>query len=686
MHSVLRRVSRVGMMVIPALLGLSLTQRAQAQSQFRAPAGNGDGADTHLFRPALDSKGFFTVNGSDIVGANDISFGLVLDYGKNLMRTVNGNDPVSGTGPAAPCDKGVCPGGIPAFDPATGLPNTGRGVDALVENSFQGTWSFNYGIENVAVVGITVPVVLMTGDEAYNIGPGAALYNTGTLNEQSISTVALHGKLRLTRLEKGFGLAVSAQAGSSIGNAKRNLGAEPGFWYWPQIIGEKAFGMSGRLKLGLNVGYRGHTGQNAAFAAGQLKSGAFEYGNLVTYGLGISWRAVAALDLIAETYGTYQAGGASDSDQKLSEEVVGGVKVFVERNSYLMAGAGRRTFSKGFEAADLRMFAGFVFEPSIGDRDGDGYKDDEDECPDDPEDFDDFKDEDGCPDPDNDNDGILDVNDRCPNTPEDRDGDEDEDGCPEGSDGDRDGDGILDSKDKCPDDPEDRDGFQDQDGCPDPDNDKDGILDVDDQCPLDPEDKDNFEDQDGCPEPDNDKDQILDVDDKCPNDPETYNGFEDEDGCPDKGKVVIEGNDILILEKVQFATNSAEILPASNPILDAVATTLQHHPEFLVVEVAGHADERSSDEYNLKLTADRAQSVVQALIVRGVHTRRLVSQGYGEYCPLENAHNETAWEKNRRVEFKVVKTEDGMTGVERGCDLARSKGVMPPVVNSSDLR
>ncbi len=281
----------------------------------------------------------------------------------------------------------------------------------------------------------------------------------------------------------------------------------------------------------------------------------------------------------------------------------------------------------------------------MGDTDGDGYFDDEDECPLEPEDFDRFEDEDGCPDPDNDQDGILDVDDRCPNTPEDKDGDEDEDGCPETNDGDRDGDGIPDSRDKCPDQPEDIDGFEDEDGCPDPDNDKDGILDVDDECPLDPEDKDGFEDEDGCPDPDNDRDGILDVDDKCPNDPETYNGHEDEDGCPDKGRVIIDGSDILILDKIQFATNSAEILEASYPILAAVTSTLKHHPEFKVIEIAGHADERASDEHNIRLTKARAASVVDALVQRGIDRERLVSQGYGEYCPLDDRSADAAWER-----------------------------------------
>ena len=59
---------------------------------------------------------------------------------------------------------------------------------------------------------------------------------------------------------------------------------------------------------------------------------------------------------------------------------------------------------------------------------------------------------------------------------------------------------------------------------------------------------------------------------------------------------------------------------------------------------------------------------------RGVARGRLVSQGYGEYCPLDQGHNAAAWDKNRRVEFKVVKTEDGDTGVDRGCETGEVEG------------
>jgi len=654
----------------------------------------GDGLDTHLFRPAMDSKGFFATNGSDILGHLDFSVGLIVDYGRNLLRT-------------------------------DGDLSTGR-TNSLIDNSFQGTLQANLGLFNQVVVGLDLPIVLMDGAPQYinagcpgggNIGDPNCVsgpYNPGVpgwgsapttgapataLNSQNVEFLGLHAKWRILRVEKGFGLALALQAGVAVSDAYRQGAGEKTFFVWPMLIGEKRFGATGKFKLGANFGFRAHDVSTTSLANMRNSisfdktsgaAGTVTDANLLTYSLAASYRVGEAVDLVLDTYGSYQVGGASTGGLAASNEGTFGIKLFVDRNSYFMLGGGTR-YTPGYEAADFRGFVGFIYEPSIGDRDGDGYKDDVDQCPDQPEDFDGFKDEDGCPDPDNDNDGILDVDDRCINEPEDRDGDHDEDGCPEGNDGDRDGDGILDSKDKCPDQPEDRDGFQDSDGCPDPDNDMDGIPDKQDACPNDPEDKDGFQDQDGCPEPDNDMDGIPDSKDKCPGSDETvkqgkdtketYNGFEDDDGCPDKGNVIIQGNDILILQKIKFRTNSAEILPESNPILDAVSTTLIHHPEFTLVEVAGHADERAPDDYNLRLTQDRVDSVVAALLSRGLERSRLRSKGYGEYCPANPAHNDAAWEENRRVEFKVVKTRDsGPTGVELGCPNARSHGVNPEPV------
>lgn len=662
-----RRIAHGLGIALLACLGALAPSSAQAQGS--AAIEGGGGMDLHLFRPAVDSKGHFTVNGTDILGHRDFSFGLILDYGRNIM-------PFSGfenddTVPAGMAER----------------------TSHLVDNYVTGTLHFNFGLVNRLVVGIQLPIYFVQGS---NIRiPG--VYNDATANGmprmpqgldvQGIGDLKIHGKFRILRAERDpIGLAAILRIGLPTGDAQA-FGGEPGVSLWPSLVGE--WRPHRRFRLSLELGYRIGFGDGATIPVGgetmpsDLMGNAInasltdpgtnvDYsGGLMTFGLGMSVRAAESLDITGEIYGTQLSNGIGDSET-LSIEGLLGLKIFVQQSSYLvLAAGGNLPPFNAFQSANFRAMAGFIFEPSIGDRDGDGYKDDVDQCPDEPEDFDNFADEDGCPDPDNDRDGILDDDDECPLVPEDRDGDADEDGCPEGNSGDRDGDGILDEVDECPDDPEDRDGFQDEDGCPDPDNDSDGILDTDDLCPNDPEDVDNFQDQDGCPDPDNDGDRILDGDDSCPVDPESYNGFEDEDGCPDRGTVIVEDDQIIILDKILFETDSAVIQQVSYSIVDAVAATLNGNPQITQIEVEGHADERGADEYNLRLTRDRAASVVEALVQRGVARDRLISAGYGEVCPLDQRSNAAAWEQNRRVVFKIISTENGPTGVELGCPAGR---------------
>jgi hypothetical protein len=183
---------------------------------------------------------------------------------------------------------------------------------------------------------------------------------------------------------------------------------------------------------------------------------------------------------------------------------------------------------------DLSYHLGVSFQLPLGgrDRDDDGIPDRRDRCPREREDFDGFRDADGCPDLDNDEDGVPDARDLMPLAPEDRDGWQDADGAP---DLDNDGDGIPDDEDFCPDVAEDFDGRDDTDGCPEEvaDRDGDGVADPDDVCPEQMEDRDGFQDEDGCPDLDNDLDGIPDEQDACPDEAEDYDGDADADGCPD---------------------------------------------------------------------------------------------------------------------------------------------------------
>ncbi len=656
MRDSLRRLSNA-LCSIVVLVGL-LTAPGFAFAQELSDGGYG----LRLFRPAIDSKGIASVNGTDIIGHLDYSFGLILDGAFKLM-------PYRGF-----------------VDDDTDRADEAERESHLIRQYFTGTLHFNLGLYNRVVVGAQLPIIAIRGKNVE--APGQ--WNEGAeggLGYQGIGNLALHAKYRILRVEQHpVGLAAALQVGFPTGDASQFAG-DPGVTIWPSLIlGVRPARI---LKINAEAGYRFATGQGATVdfntrtipmgAGGSATSAVVDqpgdpvtYDSHMTFGAGLALRVLPAVDLVVEGYGN-QIFGASNGG--LAAEALGGFKIFVQENSYLLlAGAcGNACIPvDGFNQPEYRGILGFVFEPSIGDRDGDGYKDDVDQCPDDPEDFDDFEDADGCPDPDNDRDGILDIDDECPLIPEDHDGDADYDGCPEGDDADRDGDGILDVVDECPDDPEDFDGFQDEDGCPDPDNDRDGILDVNDMCPNDAEDKDGFRDRDGCPDPDNDQDRILDKDDACPNDPETYNGFEDKDGCPDRGSVVIEENQIVILEKIYFETDSAEIQQRSYPIIDAVAATLIGNPQIVKIEIQGHADERSSDEYNIRLTRDRAAAVLEALVQRGVTRDRMRSAGYGERCPIDPAHTPAGREKNRRVEFKILETEQGPTGVQVVCPAGAS--------------
>ncbi|MGM0541758.1 MAG: peptidoglycan-associated lipoprotein Pal [Pseudomonadota bacterium] len=71
----------------------------------------------------------------------------------------------------------------------------------------------------------------------------------------------------------------------------------------------------------------------------------------------------------------------------------------------------------------------------------------------------------------------------------------------------------------------------------------------------------------------------------------------------------------------------------------------------LSVSIKGHTDERGSREYNLALGERRAQAVKNALIAEGISPARITVVSYGEDAPVDEAHNEAAWSKNRRAEF-----------------------------------
>jgi len=246
---------------------------------------------------------------------------------------------------------------------------------------------------------------------------------------------------------------------------------------------------------------------------------------------------------------------------------------------------------------------------------------------------------------DSDNDGIPDDQDRCPTQA----GPKENGGCP---DKDSDGDGVVDRKDKCPD----KAGPPERDGCPEEDKDGDGIVDSKDKCPDEPEDKDGFEDDDGCPDPDNDKDGIVDEKDKCPNDPETKNGYQDEDGCPDEVPATVK-KFTGVVKGINFRRNSADIKASSFPLLKEAVGVFKEYPT-LRVEISGHTSDEGKRDFNMKLSRKRAEAVKLFLVSAGIDESRIGTVGYGPDKPIADNDTKEGKEKNRRIEFRLLGTEE----------------------------
>lgn len=301
------------------------------------------------------------------------------------------------------------------------------------------------------------------------------------------------------------------------------------------------------------------------------------------------------------------------------------------------AGAGTGTLA-GIGTPQYRLFAALTWTAVRHDRDADGLVDDDDACPDTPEDLDGFEDVDGCPDPDNDADTIADADDACPGEPEDPDGFEDVDGCP---DLDNDADTVADVDDACPD----AGGPVQLGGCPDQDD--DGLIDRDDACPV----LAGLAQFDGCP--DRDDDGVPDPRDACPTEPRPEaEDPETSDGCPKTVYVTTE--EIKIEERIAFHTGKHTLHPSSYPLLGQIQEALQANSHVARLEIQGHTDNVGPADYNLRLSQRRADAVRSYLINKGVAPGRLVAQGYGETAPMFTNRTEAGRKKNRRVQFKIL--------------------------------
>lgn len=107
---------------------------------------------------------------------------------------------------------------------------------------------------------------------------------------------------------------------------------------------------------------------------------------------------------------------------------------------------------------------------------------------------------------------------------------------------------------------------------------------------------------------------------------------------------------LLAKRSIYFDFDSAVIKGDGTDIVAAHAKYLSDHTDARV-RLEGNTDERGSPEYNIGLGMRRAQAVRQALLLQGASATQITVVSYGSEHPVDPAHNEDAWQKNRRVDI-----------------------------------
>lgn len=594
-----------------AALGLPAVSFAQAGPVRMDRSFEGD-----LFQPAIGPKNFLRVDSPVVVAHRRLSYGLFFDYQRRPYK-------------------------IATYD-FLGAPLTSA---YPIENQFKSELHAAIGLSDRFQIGLALPVTLaLSGD---TIDPSSGMPTGTQSSTRGFGDLRLEAKGQLVTAGPDDQLVMAALIGGSLPTGKESY-----------YLGDRgptgrakaiASWQLGRLRLGGELGVL--VRQTSTTLAAKV-------GSQLLYGAAAAFAVSRRVEILGEIVGRSGLSEMFDFwwDQNPVESQLA-ARVYPINMVAVTAGVGAG-LGRGIGAPQARAFLGVVFVPDFRDADGDGVYDADDRCGHQPEDRDGFKDDDGCPDPDNDGDGIDDLRDRCPNDAEDFDQIKDDDGCPDAdNDGDgiddlhdpcpmvaedgrgkrptdgcpwttedSDGDGVSDATDKCADEAEDRDGFEDDDGCGDPDNDNDGIPDGFDACPSQAEDADGFEDDDGCPDLDNDKDGYRDSEDKCPREAETLNGNRDEDGCPDAGTEIVRitPERIVVTGEIGFVTRAGrpQVRDSSGRLVKLVALVLKGHTEIRKLRVSVQAVGVPEAE-----AQRRAEAIVQLLVGAGVEADRLTAAG-----------------------------------------------------------
>ncbi len=120
-----------------------------------------------------------------------------------------------------------------------------------------------------------------------------------------------------------------------------------------------------------------------------------------------------------------------------------------------------------------------------------------------------------------------------------------------------------------------------------------------------------------------------------------------------------EGINVVFNEEagVYFDTNKSTVKGTSATTLDKLTGILKEYPQTNIL-VVGHTDSAGADDYNMKLSQQRAESVTNYLVAHGIDKSRLTTEWYGETQPKADNSTAEGKAKNRRVEMAIVANDE----------------------------
>ncbi|MCE9602004.1 MAG: OmpA family protein [Gemmatimonadetes bacterium] len=118
-------------------------------------------------------------------------------------------------------------------------------------------------------------------------------------------------------------------------------------------------------------------------------------------------------------------------------------------------------------------------------------------------------------------------------------------------------------------------------------------------------------------------------------------------------RAAVEAARAAFATAIYFDLDKSDLRSDARALLDSKLPLLRANPN-VRIRIAGHADDRGSDEYNVALSQKRAASAKRYLVDQGISADRIDVVGFGEERPAMMGSGEESWSKNRRDEFEII--------------------------------